>query len=222
MSRNFVKLRESLKLNKNQFAKFLGVRNGAVSTYELPDRGLGKKMIALIKEKIPNINEAFLKDVSDDMYMSDVNVEYKAKEKTIKVYGKVDAGAPTETWHNSEDNLILNYTPINRIKGQLIGFIVKGESMENKFADGDTVFATEIFLNTDILRDEDYVVVILKSGPDSSRALLKQFFWADKEKKSFMLKSSNPAYPPQFHRLKDIAKIFRVHFGITLLNKNLK
>lgn len=184
MARNFVKLRESLKLNKNQFANLLGVRNSVVSTYEKDDRGLGKKMIALIKEKIPNINEAFLKDVSDEMYIKNEKPTetYHELEKSIKVYGSVAAGLPADAWMDY-DKITVYHPVLDKIKGQILGFKVAGASMENLFSDGDIILGTQINMPHEMPRDGDFVVVMFRSGPDSSKAIFKQFYWADQKEK---------------------------------------
>lgn len=221
MSANFKKLREALGLNKNQFAVFLEVENSYISKYEKPESGLGKKMIALIKKKIPNINEPFLMDTSNEMYVSEKQEQYGELQKAIKVYGRVDAGLPADAWMDYEK--ITVYHPIlEKIKGQVLGFKVAGTSMENLFSDGDIILGTQINMPNEMPRNEDYVVVMFKSGPDSSKAIFKQFYWADEKEKFVNLKSINPNYKTEFHKLKDIAKIFKIHIGFPVLNKNLK
>ena len=183
--------------------------------------------LVLIKKKIPNINEAFLLDVSDEMYINETSQisepfqPYEQLQKSIKVYGRVDAGLPADAWMNYEKVNV--YHPVmDKIKGQLFGFKVAGDSMENLFSDGDIILGTQFNMPDEMPRDKDFVVVMFKSGPDSSKAIFKQFYWADKDEKFVNLKSINPNYETKFHKLKDIAKIFKIHIGFPILNKNLK
>jgi SOS-response transcriptional repressor LexA len=170
------------------------------------------------------VNRPFSKSQreSDEILLKDSNNKYYPElYKSVKVYGRVDAGLPTESWTNFESELFLPTSAVKKMRGNPVGFKVVGDSMEGRFSEGDIVIATEILMPNDMPKDREFVVVWFKSDGGSAKALLKKFLWADKKKKSFMLESSNPAFNTQYHEIKDVIKIFRVQLAYLVFNKNL-
>ena len=108
-----------------------------------------------------------------------------SKGVMIPVLGYVRAGIPIEAVEE-----ILDYEEISKedaAKGEHFGLVVKGDSMEPRFADGDIV----------IVRKQETVengeiAVVLVNGDD---ATVKRFYRSDN---GIKLVSTNPKYDPFF------------------------
>jgi SOS-response transcriptional repressor LexA len=142
--------------------------------------------------------------------------------REVMIYESVAAGIPIGRWENKNDPeevITLSHPRLNRIREKLYGFIVYGDSMKDRFRNGDTVIATYIDLNAGSLpKDRDIVATFFNSDPETCEATIKLFQWADKGKTSFILKSINPYYPDGHYTFKDVRKMFRVHLNISFVD----
>lgn len=209
-------LREALGYpNKNKFAEFLGVENSVVYTYDRRD-SYGKKFVSFLKERIPNLNEAYFLLDDPEMFITD-KPEPKPKDVTpVSVYGKIKAGIPAQMWENEKYPIYIGHPDI-KPRGELYGFEVDGDSMYPRFTNGDVVISERI-KPPDKPRTKDIVVTALNSDPGTSTAKLKIFSWVNQDEGTFILSSINPKELPAYHHIKDVRNIFRVLANLSIIH----
>lgn len=157
----------------------------------------------------------------DKEYSDRVSDSVYSNVKDVNIYTRVAAGLPAEIWDNPKGSVSIGFDGLEKIKKDIYSFVVIGDSMVNEYSEGDIVFCTQINLaNGETPHDDEIVVIFIGHKSEAGRPLLKRFRWADSEHKSFILESFN-AKAQVFH-IKDVQKIFRVHFNLSIKDKNLK
>lgn len=206
---NLKTLRETLGMNKNQFAVYLGVPNNYISDFESGKSNPGKKFETLLLKKMPNFNLAWFKYDQGEMFLK-APKKHITTATEVSVYGRIAAGLPVQTWNNEEYIVSISVPELEKIKKTIYGFIVSGDSMIERFTNGDTIFATLLSLPDELPRDKDFVVTTFNSEAGTSAANLKLFNWRDNNKEEFVLSSLNKRYAPSVHHISEVRNMFRV------------
>lgn len=174
------KLRTDKGYSQEQLGKLVGVQRAAVQKWECG------KVQNLKRETIKKLADIF--NVPASSFISEeglIDIPAATTGVMIPVLGYVRAGVPMAAVEN-----IVDYEEISKddaAKGEHFGLVVKGDSMEPRFADGDVV----------IVRKQETVengeiAVVLVNGDD---ATVKKFYRSDN---GIKLVSTNPTYDPFF------------------------
>lgn len=164
-------VRESLGMNKTQFADYVGVTLSTISRYESGSMSIGLDAVATMAEKL-NVSPGWLLGWTDEKYIT----EKESKDvKAIPILGVIAAGKPIlaseyiEGYEYGEDNADFCL----RIKGNsMIGA---------RIYDGDTVFVKR---QSDVENGD--IAVVLVNGDE---ATVKRVY---KYGKSIVLHPENP------------------------------
>ena len=206
------------------FADSVGISYTTVHKWEkrgnLPDAiNIGK-----ICNKFPRINPQYFAGENEPMF-DYTSVQQSQPEplsvRPVTVYGKVTAGETIGLWnYNSEPlrEMAISHERINGIKDKLYGFTVYGDSMRERYHDGDEVAAIPLDFEYKKPRDGDIVVVFLQSDMEIIEPHVKLFQWVDKSRGDFLLKSINPYFKDMLKNKKQVTKIFRVIFNISFVD----
>lgn len=173
-------LREKSNLSQQKFADALGISQGTVGNWESGIREPNFKTMNKIA--------AFF-NVSIDELIN--NNSTPSKGIKIPVLGKVQAGIPIEA---VED--IIDYeeiTPEMASTGDYFGLVVKGDSMEPRFIEGDVVIVRK-----QSTAETGDIVIALVNGDEATIKKLKYI------KDGIMLVPLNPAYETMFYDKDDI------------------
>ena len=179
------KLRAEKKVSQQTVAEYIGVTKQAYSLYELGKRNPDNDMLYKISEYF---------DVSIDYLLGKSSIKnFSTLGKGIKipVLGKVQAGIPVEA---IED--IIDYeeiTPEMSAKGEYFGLVVRGDSMEPKFSEGDVVIVRK-----QSNAETGDIVIALVNGDEATIKKLKKI------KDGMMLVPLNPAFDTMFYDKDDI------------------
>lgn len=138
-----------------------------------------------------------------------------SNERHIKIFERIAAGSGTEIFDNPLDVITLSHPVIDSIKGEVIGFYVKGDSMRPRITEGDLVVTKLLNMPTEKPRDRDLIVTVFHNQTNYSEGNLKMFSWTDKNKGIFTLSSFNTYYTPKTYSLKDVRYFFRVYLVIS-------
>ena len=190
---------------------------------------MGGGFILDLKAKIPNLNLAYFESDNEPMFIEPLatlsNTTNSQPEplsvRPVTVYGKVTAGETIGLWnYNSEPlrEMAISHERINGIKDKLYGFTVYGDSMRERYHDGDEVAAIPLDFEYKKPRDGDIVVVFLQSDMEIIEPHVKLFQWVDKARGDFLLKSINPYFKDMLKNKKEVTKIFRVIFNISFVD----
>lgn len=179
---NLKKIREEHKISQQKLANNIGVSRSTVAMWETggsqPDN---ESLIKLSK---------YFKVSVDDLLNNTFEIT-KSKGIKIPVLGKVQAGIPIEA---VED--IIDYeeiTPEMASTGDYFGLVVKGDSMEPRFIEGDVVIVRK-----QSTAETGDIVIALVNGDEATIKKLKYI------KDGIMLVPLNPAYETMFYDKDDI------------------
>lgn len=220
-------LRETLNYNQNQLAVFLGTNNSIVSQYEKGKSRPGKKYLALLKSKIPNLNEAWLMFGQGEMFLGKIiEMPDRVLETTpayfkrdyVKVYNRVKAGLPVAMWDNEEFAIEVSHPKLEKVKDEKYGFVVDGDSMLPRFRNGDIIIGTQVRLPDEKPKHRDFVVTFFSSDPETQNANLKLLNWINQDKTEFVLKPLNTYYDDTMHTLKEVRKMFKVLCSVSFID----
>ena len=141
-------LRNEKEMNQTDVAKILGVTTGAYSNYENGTRDISTEMLLKLS--------AFF-DVSVDYILGTTFVRKEnISASKILVYGSIPAGIPMEMIEDIIDTEEISASLVKSGK-QYFGLRIKGNSMEDKYKDGDIV----IFEKTENCENgQDCVVMV--------------------------------------------------------------
>jgi len=134
----------------------------------------------------------------------------------IKVYHKVAAGRDIDRWDNEDQTIDLILPEFNKVKGKKYGFIIDGDSMLERFRQGDIIVCTEY--KDALPKDKDIVVIFYDTGLDAVSGNCKKFIWADREHTMFTLQPINPRHDAKTGNWEKVTRIFKVHFAITKID----
>lgn len=228
MSNKIKELREYLGLNKNQFAKFFGMSSGLVNDYESGRTTPGLKIMKKLRETLRNkpgveYNDKFFFDEDEPVFPHKTKIITPSQDvplpdriKNISVYGKIAAGHPITLWDEPIDKILIAHPTLEKLKKDIFGFLCKGESMEPRIKNNDTVITKKINLEEgELPRDRDIIVSVFKNESMPSEGNVKIFDWVNKEKGEFILSSLNTYEKPKYYKMKDIRYMFKVHLVIS-------
>lgn len=179
---NLKRIREEHKISQQKLANNIGVSRSTVAMWETggsqPDN-----------ESLIKLSKYF--SVSLDDLLNNTTEITKSKGIKIPVLGKVQAGIPIEA---VED--IIDYeeiTPEMASTGDYFGLVVKGDSMEPRFVEGDVVIVRK-----QSTAETGDIVIALVNGDEATIKKLKHI------KDGIMLVPLNPAYETMFYDKDDI------------------
>lgn len=179
---NLKKLRIQYKLTQEELAQKIGIAKSTISMYENGKRQPNFETAEIIADFF-NVNMDNL--IRREEIEGLIDIPEATTGVMIPVLGYVRAGVPMTAVEN-----IIDYEEISKedaAKGEHFGLVVKGDSMEPRFAEGDVV----------IVRKQETVengeiAVVLVNGDD---ATVKKFYRSDN---GIKLVSTNPTYDPFF------------------------
>jgi SOS-response transcriptional repressor LexA len=137
------------------------------------------------------------------------------KPKNINIYNKIAAGNPIETWDNPLYMVNISHPMLSKVKGQLFGFEVKGDSMIPRFRESDIVITKRLFLDDEKPKNRDFVVTFFMDDFGLTQANLKLFNWVKKSKEDFILSSLNTYYEPTIHNIKEVRYMFKIYLTVS-------
>ena len=140
-------------------------------------------------------------DVSVDLLLeNNISPSNDSSGVWINVLGRVAAGVPLEAIEEILDQEEITHEMAS--KGDFFGLKIKGDSMEPKFSDGDTVIVRK---QSDI--ESGDIAIILINGED---AVCKKVL---KNSNGIALVSTNPAYDPLYYSAQEVADLPVVILG---------
>lgn len=178
IGKNIKTLRRMAGLTQDELGRKIGVSSKTVSSWEInrtePSMGMVQKM-----------SEIF--NCSKETIISDGEIRRPgSKGIRIPVFGSVPAGIPKEA---IPDIVKYENIPEKWSGHEFIGVVVRGDSMEPLYMDGDTVI---VRIQPDCECGQDCVVYI-----DGYDATLKRII---KNEEGIMVQPLNPKYPPRHYR----------------------
>lgn len=123
-------LRKEKDVFQSEVAKYLGISTTAYSNYENETRDISTDMLLRLAKYF---------DVSIDYLLGTSNIRKSSSKATkVLVYGSIPAGVPLEM---IEDIIDVEEISSDLTKGgkEYFGLKIKGNSMEEKYRDGDIV-----------------------------------------------------------------------------------
>lgn len=178
--------RDSLGMNRTEFAEYVGSSTENISRYESGDMGVSLKAVAAIAEKL-NINPGWFLGWSQEKYC-DKPVEMKK----IPIVGNIAAGLPILAQQNIE-----GYEVIDKEKHIDFCLRVKGDSMMGaRIFDGDLVYIRQ---QPEVENGEIAVVIV-----GEEEATLKRFYKIDG---NVVLRAENPKYKDVLFSKKELKNI---------------
>ncbi len=143
--------------------------------------------------------------------------------RSVNVYGRVAAGVSVPLWDNHEMTIEISHPLLNKLKKELFGFMVTGDSMLPRFRKDDILITKKLNIDDkELPKDRDFVVTVFKNTTGTSEANVKLFSWKGKSKKEFILSSVNPYVQPKFHNMKEVRYMFKVYLVISEISYNEK
>jgi len=226
-------IREALDMDTAEFARLLGIPYMTVKNWELDNRLPKSDRITLFGKKIPNFNVDFFYKNNAEMFLNGhINTQQASESRiiyrnnavrSVPVYGKVAAGLTVALWDNKEMTIEISHPVLNKIKKEVYGFIVIGDSMLPRFRKDDILITRKLDLeNRERPKDRDFAVTVFKNESGTSEANIKLFSWKDKKKKEFILSSINAYHPPSIHNFREVRYMFKVYLAISEISYNEK
>lgn len=188
---NIKNARKRAGLSQKQVALELKVSAPTVSEWENGKKQPTAKNLALLSNLLHTSTDYLL------------NVDQSAQSSSgvwINVLGRVAAGVPLEAIEEILDQEEITHEMAS--KGDFFGLKIKGDSMEPKFSNGDTVIVRK---QSDI--ESGDIAIILINGED---AVCKKVL---KNSNGIALVSTNPAYDPLYYSAQEVADLPVVILG---------
>lgn len=178
--------RDEHSLTMRDFAKGAGISSGYVSMLENNRNPRTGKPVTPSLDVIVNIAEYMGMTVDELISVAEdqpVRLAPKHPGVKIKVYGQVAAGIPIEAIEDIIDEEEI--TPEMAKTGDFFGLIIKGDSMEPRIWNGDTV----IIRKQQDAESGDIVIATVNGNTATCKKLIKRV-------KGIELISLNPRYDP--------------------------
>ena len=194
------KYRETNKISMDTFSEKSGISKAYISLLERNRHPKTGKPIApsiqCIKQAADGMNMDF--NVLFRMLDGDVSLSHEDEKDcnritTIKVLGRVAAGIPIEAIEDIVDTEEI--TEERAATGKFFGLRIKGNSMEPKISNGDTVIVRQ---QNDA--DSGDIVIVLVNGSDATCKRLIKY------QEGISLVSFNTDYEPKFFSNKEIVE----------------
>lgn len=191
MGERIKQLRRQKGLTQEELGKYIGVKKAAIMKYEKGNVQNMKRSSIETLSKLFDVTPSYLMCLEENEKNNDNKLIYKR----IPVLGSIPAGVPIEL---IED--IIDYEDISEemLKGgkQYFALKVKGNSMEPKYLDGDTLI---VLKSDDCESGQDAIIMV--NGDDGT---FKRVFKTDK---GITLQPLNNEYMPMFYSNEDIKKL---------------
>lgn len=191
--------REAHKISMDTFSEKSGISKAYISLLEKNRHPKTGKPIApsiqCIKQAADGMNMDFnilFRMLDGDVSLSEDEKLYK-RVITIKVLGHVAAGIPIEAIEDIVDTEEI--TGELAATGKFFGLRIKGNSMEPKISDGDTVIVRQ----QDDADSGDIVIVLVNGSDATCKRLIKY-------QEGISLVSFNTDYEPIFYSNKEIVE----------------
>lgn len=185
-SQRLKEVRESLGLNKVQFAEYVGSSPANITRYEKEDMNVSLDAVKQISDKL-SINPGYLLGWEEDKYL-DMDTKYKK----IPLIGTIAAGTPILATENID-----GFEFVSQVENVDFSLKVKGNSMIGaRIYDGDTVYIKQ---QPDIENGEIAAVMI-----NDEDATLKRVYKVDG---AIILHAENPEYQDMVFSKKDAKNI---------------
>lgn len=194
MGNRIRELRLSLGMTQEELGKKIGVQKSAIRKYEKGEVINMKRATIETLSQLFNVSPSYLMCLDDK---EDINIKDKrnANKNRIPVLGSIPAGVPIEL---IED--IIDYEDISQemVKGnkEYFALKVKGDSMEPKYIDGDTLI---ILKTNDCESGQDCIVMV--NGNDGT------FKRVVKATNGIALQPLNPNYEMKFYSNKEVENL---------------
>lgn len=189
-SQRLKEVRESLGLNKVQFAEYVGSSPANITRYEKEDMNVSLEAVKQISDKL-SINPGYLLGWEEDKYMD------METYKKIPLIGTIAAGTPILATENID-----GFEFVSQVENVDFSLKVKGNSMIGaRIYDGDIVYIKQ---QPDVENGE--IAAIMINGED---ATLKRVYKVDG---AIILHSENPEYKDMVFSKKELK-------GIKILGK---
>jgi len=194
-SERIKEIRESLAMNKSQFALFLETNIANISRYEHADMGVSMEAVERIAGKA-GVSPGWLLGWSDEKYPQD-----SCPPKKIPLIGVIAAGVPIFAQENIEGYICEAY----HVHADFC-LRVKGDSMIGaRILDGDIVYIKK---QSTIENGEIAAVLV-----DGENATLKRVFLGDD---TITLHAENANYPDSVFTRKDMRQINIIGKAVSL------
>lgn len=195
-------------LSQVEFAKKIGESQPNIQRYE---NGIKPKVdfIHKLRTKL-GVNINWLFDSDAEMYESDTPKEiverYGKSFKRVPEIAFIDCGLPAAQWEGSEKGFLI----VSGLKNykNLFAFKAKGDSMKPYIEKDDYVICADVPFEN--IKDYTAIVLVYKSGPDTTEASGKLFYRDPDDKDSIHIYSVNTKYPPKKVHLNTVHKIYKV------------
>ena len=185
-SERIKEIRESLSMNKSQFAIFLDTNIANISRYEHADMGVSMESVERIAGKA-GVSPGWLLGWSDEKYPQD-----SCPPRRIPIVRVIAAGGPVFTQENIEDYICEPYN----VQAEFC-LKVQGDSMIGaRILDGDIVYIKK---QSTVQSGEIALVLV-----DGENATLKRVYLGDD---TITLHAENPNYPDLVFTRKDMRQI---------------
>jgi transcriptional regulator with XRE-family HTH domain len=197
-------LRESLKINKNQFAVMLGVPNVYITRYEKGDTVPGTKFYEVLKNKMPSVNIDWLVNGKGEMYDNEDSRAHKMRSKVrlLPVYSNIPCGDVSNIFGNIDTVEMLEVSGVSNLNAPII-LRVKGESNYPYIKDKDLIIAHPV----DEPKDGDIIATNFKASAESLNANIKVYQPVDQFK--FLLKPLNTHFHTTVHRYSEVYSFYK-------------
>lgn len=184
-SQRLKEVRESLGLNKVQFAEYVGSSPANITRYEKEDMNVSLEAVKQISDKL-SINPGYLLGWEEDKY---VDME---TYKKIPLIGTIAAGTPILATENID-----GFEFVSQVENVDFSLKVKGNSMIGaRIYDGDIVYIKQ---QPDVENGEIAAVMI-----NDENATLKRVYKVDG---SIILHSENPEYKDMIFSKKEMKSL---------------
>lgn len=170
-------------------------------------------------ENLMKIKEYF--DVPyDELLQGKKSLSYLIKDDIsftppFKIYGNVAAGKSTELGEEFLYTMKIEHPALSNVRGELTGFLIKGDSMMPRFRNGDIAISRKLIVPNELPRDKDFIITVFKSDTGNSDANIKLFTWQPKSKKDFILTSLNAYHQPIFSSIDKVRYFYKVYLAIS-------
>lgn len=178
--------REELGMTQEDLALKTGYRSrSTINKIEKGIRDINQSQVIVFAKALMTTPTELMGWTGDPTPVT-LNPNFKQPGFRIPVLGKIAAGVPTEAIEDIVD--WEEITQEEALTGNFFGLVIKGDSMEPKFSEGDVVIVRK---QSDC--ETGQVAVIIVNGCDATVKRIK------KRPEGIMLIPTNPEYEPMFY-----------------------
>ncbi len=183
-------LRLAKGLTQNELSKLLRISRSTIGMYENGSREPDFETLELIADYFNVDTDYLLGRTNKTTYIPTPQATHR-KGVVINVLGRVAAGIPIEAVTDIIDTEEITESLART--GEFFGLQIKGDSMEPKFSEGDTVIVRQ----QDDAESGDIIIATI-NGDEATCKRLRKY------RDGIELISNNPSYEPMFFSNDDI------------------